>query len=116
MEVNEKCDVYSFGVVTLEVFLGSHPGMFVSFLSTMTSSSTTHQILLQDVLDQRLSPPMNQVANEVVFIVKLALACLQANPQPRPTMRQVSQLLSAPKPPLPKPFHMISVGELFDLS
>ncbi|CAL9024423.1 unnamed protein product [Prunus brigantina] len=28
MEVNAQCDVYSFGVVTLEIIMGTHPGIF----------------------------------------------------------------------------------------
>ena len=31
--VTEKCDVYSFGVLVLELFMGSHPGDFLSSLS-----------------------------------------------------------------------------------
>ena len=117
MEVTEKCDVYSFGMVALEVLLGTHPGVFISFISsTFTPSSSTvhaHHILLRDVLDQRLSPPTRQYAEEVVFIMKLALSCLQSRPQSRPTMRLVSQQLSSQKPHLVKPFHMISLGHLF---
>ncbi|XP_059635548.1 MDIS1-interacting receptor like kinase 2-like [Cornus florida] len=114
MEVNEKCDVYSFGVVTMEALLGSHPGDFVTFLSTSTSSSTAGHTLLKDVLDQRLSQPINEVAEDVVFMMKLALGCLLSSPQSRPTMQQVSQQLSAQKLPLPEVFHMITLGQLFD--
>ncbi|KAL6327616.1 hypothetical protein AAG906_022029 [Vitis piasezkii] len=100
-KVDNKTDVYSFGVVTLEAIFGKHPGELISSLF-----SSDPQI------DQRLSPPMNQVAEEVVVAVKLALACLHANPQSRPTMRQVCQALSTRWPPLSKPFSMITLGEL----
>ncbi|KAG5541739.1 hypothetical protein RHGRI_021537 [Rhododendron griersonianum] len=96
MEVNEKCDVYSFGVVTLEVILGSHPGAFISFLSSSSPNSADH-ILLKDVVDQRLLPPTDQVAQQVVSAMKLAFECLSSNPQSRPAMNQVSKELLTQK-------------------
>ncbi|CBI36565.3 unnamed protein product, partial [Vitis vinifera] len=100
LEVNDKTDVFSFGVVTLEVLVGRHPGDLISYLSSLSlssssqSSSTSYFSLLKDVLDPRLSPPTDQVVEDVVFAMKLAFACLHANPKSRPTMRQVSQALS----------------------
>ena len=51
MEVNEKYDVYSFGVLTLEVIMKNHPGDLVSFLSSLATTSTTHNIQLKDILN-----------------------------------------------------------------
>nr|POE66945.1 lrr receptor-like serine/threonine-protein kinase gso1 [Quercus suber] len=88
MVVNEKCDVYSFGVVVLETIMGRHPG---ELISSLASSSARH-IMLKDVLDPRLSPHINQtIAQNVVLVVTLALACLRSNPKSRPTMKHVSQ-------------------------
>jgi hypothetical protein len=64
MEVNEKCAIYSFGVFALEVIMGRDPGDLISFLSLSFASSSTsvpHDVLLKDVLDQRLAHPTNQV-------------------------------------------------------
>nr|AMM42904.1 LRR-RLK [Vernicia fordii] len=96
MAVNEKCDVYSFGVVTLEIIMGRHPGDFISSLSLSSSSLTLpiDQHTLEDVIDQRLPFPRNKAANGLIHTIKLALACLSANPQSRPTMRQVSSQLN----------------------
>ncbi|RVW27706.1 MDIS1-interacting receptor like kinase 2 [Vitis vinifera] len=107
----------SFGVVTLEVIMGRHPGELISSLlssasSSFSSPSTVDHRLLNDVMDQRPSPPVNQVAEEVVAVVKLAFACLRVNPQSRPTMQQVGRALSTQWPPLSKPFSMITLGEL----
>ncbi|ONI35023.1 hypothetical protein PRUPE_1G510800 [Prunus persica] len=123
MEVNENCDVYSFGVVTLEIIMGKHPGdLFSSFLSISSSSSSSsssalaaHQIPIVDVLDQRISPPTHQVANEVVSLVKIAFSCLNSSPKSRPIMKQVSHFLSNSMLHLSKPIHMMTCGELLAL-
>ncbi|BFG19249.1 hypothetical protein CerSpe_055230 [Prunus speciosa] len=121
MEVNEKCDVFSFGVVTLEVIMGSHPGDVFSSLSSGASSSSLSaspapEMPISDVLDQRISPPSNQEAGEVVSLVKIAFASLNPSPQCRPTMKKVSQLLSSTQRlHLSKPLHMTTCGELLAL-
>ncbi|KAI5566630.1 hypothetical protein BDE02_13G033500 [Populus trichocarpa] len=117
MRVNEKCDVYSFGVVTMEVIMGMHPGDLISSVSASAfSSSSCSQInqhaLLKDVIDQRIPLPENRVAEGVVYIIKIAFACLLANPQSRPTMRQVASKLIARWPPLSKSFSAITLEDL----
>ncbi|BBG99345.1 Leucine-rich repeat receptor-like protein kinase family protein [Prunus dulcis] len=111
VEVNENCDVYSFGVVTLEIIMGKHPGDLLSSFTSVSSSSSSssssalpaHQIPIVDVLDQRISPPMHQVASEVVSLVKIAFSCLNSSPKSRPTMKQVSHFLSTQMLHLSKP-------------
>ncbi|XP_059631557.1 MDIS1-interacting receptor like kinase 2-like [Cornus florida] len=129
MEVNEKCDVYSFGVLVLEVIMGKHLGEFISSLSSPSSSASSssaspppppptllvRDTFLKDVLDQRLSSPTEQVAEELVFIAKLALACLHVSPQSQPTMGKVSTELSKQRPTMRNPFYMITIGQLFDI-
>ena len=100
MKVTDKCDVYRFGVVALEVVMGKHPGELLASLSSPSLSSTSatlsdsQELLLKDVLDQRLSPPTGQLAKTVVFVVTIALACTRSTPESRPTMRFVAQELS----------------------
>ncbi|RWR97653.1 MDIS1-interacting receptor like kinase 2-like protein [Cinnamomum micranthum f. kanehirae] len=111
MRVTEKCDVYSFGVLALEVVMGEHPGDLLSSLST----SEAKGILLKDILDQRLPPPIDRELKEVVLTVAIALACLCSDPQSRPTMYHVSQKLSTTRDLLPEPRHTISFCQLMDL-
>lgn len=113
MAVTEKTDVYSFGVVALETLMGKHPGeLLVSF-----SSSSVQNMLLYEVLDQRLPPPSNRlIAADVVLVVTLAFACVNAIPKCRPTMKQVSQFFLARRRTLAKHFRDISLGQLMILN
>ncbi|KAG4913268.1 hypothetical protein AAZX31_19G153300 [Glycine max] len=116
MRVTDKCDVYSFGVVVLEIMMGKHPG---ELLTTMSSnkylpSMEEPQVLLKDVLDQRLPPPRGRLAEAVVLIVTIALACTRLSPESRPVMRSVAQELSlaTTQACLAEPFGMITLSKL----
>ncbi|KAD4178739.1 hypothetical protein E3N88_27330 [Mikania micrantha] len=88
MIVNEKCDVYSFGVVALETIGGKHPG-------DMLASLNCRGIALEDILDKRLPYPTNRsIENEIIRVCDVAASCILTNPKCRPTMRNVSQILS----------------------
>ncbi|KAJ7949530.1 putative Receptor protein kinase [Quillaja saponaria] len=96
MAVTEKCDVFSFGVLVLEVLLGKHPGDLISKIQTLAVESIDD---VKDVLDPRLPPPVYRTTvYELVLVMKLVVSSLQANPQSRPTMRSISQLLEAEIP------------------
>ncbi|KAL5546280.1 hypothetical protein UlMin_005967 [Ulmus minor] len=118
MTLNEKCDVYSFGVVTLETLMGRHPGELLYFLLESSSKSSSSKllaqnILLSEVLDQRLPQPRNCAdTHDIVLVAALAFACLHAKPNVRPTMKQVSQKLVAHRSQLTKNFHEISIEHL----
>ena len=90
MVATEKCDVYSFGVLVLEILMGKHPGKLITDLHCSVGTS----VHLEDVLDDRLSPPTSQkIADELALMVNLAVSCSRANPQSRPTMQSVCQQL-----------------------
>ena len=115
MRVTDKCDVYSFGVVALEVMMGRHPGELLLSIPSLAISDNPGgvQLLLKDMLDQRLPPPTGPLAEEVVFVVTIALACTRTHPESRPTMRFVAQELSAhTQACISQPFHTITMGKL----
>ncbi|PKI35016.1 hypothetical protein CRG98_044601 [Punica granatum] len=116
MNVNEKCDVYSFGVLTLETIMGRHPADLISSISfSPSASSSTDLLRLKDVLDPRIPSPRNEAASEVIFVVKVAFSCLSYRPEFRPTMKQISQGLSARRLSLQGSPEETELGELADL-
>ncbi|KAL4597665.1 hypothetical protein ACB092_11G005000 [Castanea dentata] len=111
MVVTEKCDAYSFGVVALETIMGMHPG---EFLSSLSLSSPNQDVMLKDVLDPRLSPPTDKRdVQDIALVATIAFACLHSNPKSRPTMESVSQKFLSHKATLVKPFHEISISQLW---
>lgn len=110
MRVTEKCDVYSFGVVVLEVMMGRHPREVISSLP----GAYNQNILLMDVLDQRLSPPTAETASEVVLAISLALRCTNSIPHFRPSMQHVSQKLSASRKQFQEPLESTTMYQLLD--
>nr|KJB10012.1 hypothetical protein B456_001G180300 [Gossypium raimondii] len=64
MRVTTKCDVFSFGVL-------------LNSLSSITLLSNNTELLLKDLLDQRLPPPTDQIAEEVVSVVTIGLSCIR---------------------------------------
>ncbi|KAJ0043432.1 hypothetical protein Pint_19265 [Pistacia integerrima] len=107
MVVTEKCDVYSFGVVALEVLMGRHPEEIISL------SSSDQNVMLIDVLDSRLSPPVNRIVKQEIMLVSIiAFACLRSKPKSRPTMKRVSQEFLKQKTSFAKSFGKIYISEL----
>ncbi|KAF6153446.1 hypothetical protein GIB67_003636 [Kingdonia uniflora] len=111
MRVTEKCDMYSFGVLMLEVLIGIHPGELLSSL-TSSSSPTSQNVLLKDILDGCLSPPTLHASYELFIMAKLAFSCLDANPESRPTMKHVSRELSKAEALDLELFHTTTLGQL----
>ena len=106
MRLTTKCDVYSFGVITFELLVGTYPGDIISTLS----SSSGQSLFVKDILDQRVSLPVDQVADEVAAALTLAIHCVDINPETRPTMKQIFEKLSAQ--PSPASLHALKFSDL----
>ncbi|XP_022873739.1 MDIS1-interacting receptor like kinase 2-like [Olea europaea var. sylvestris] len=89
MKVTEKCDVYSFGVLALEVIKGKHPSEYIQYLTTLSNGD----LRMEDLLDPRILYPTREEEVILMSVVKLAIECLHSNPQHRPTMYNVSDML-----------------------
>jgi serine/threonine protein kinase len=72
MKVIEKCDVYSFGVMALKILMGRHP----TELLTSLASSSSQNMMLHELLDQRLPPPTHMVAQDIFLVTAKVFACL----------------------------------------
>ncbi|KAJ4828337.1 hypothetical protein Tsubulata_040653 [Turnera subulata] len=90
----EKSDVYSFGVLLLELVTGKRPtdptfvkrGLnVVGWMNTLLRENR-----LEDIVDKRCK---DACIETVEIILEVAARCTDANPEDRPTMSQVLQLL-----------------------
>ncbi|KAK9116912.1 hypothetical protein Sjap_015859 [Stephania japonica] len=79
--------------------MGRHP------LELLTSSlvHVNSETMLKDTVDMRLFWPEDQdIVEDVSFIVRVAISCINSNPEFRPTMQHVSKLLLSCSPSLPR--------------
>ncbi|KAF7836341.1 MDIS1-interacting receptor like kinase 2-like [Senna tora] len=90
MSVSEKCDVFSFSVLVFEILMGKHPADLISHIQTCEVQNMN----FKEILDPRLpSPTEEQNLKELGLIGNVAVSCLQTNPQSRPTMRSIAQVI-----------------------
>ncbi|XP_041997626.1 LRR receptor-like serine/threonine-protein kinase FEI 1 [Salvia splendens] len=87
----EKSDVYSFGVLLLELVKGKRPTdpMFVQRgLNVVGWINTQNRV--EDIVDRRCR---DATMETVEALAEIAARCTDADPEARPTMQQVLQLL-----------------------
>ncbi|KAF0931708.1 hypothetical protein E2562_005702 [Oryza meyeriana var. granulata] len=95
-QLTKKADVYSYGVLILEIISGRRISQTIR--SDMFLVRQAWVLYQQDSLLDMVDPNMKggYPEEEALKFIMVALACTQATPCSRPTMRQVVRLLSRP--------------------
>lgn len=92
-QLTKKADVYSFGVLVLEIVSGRRVSQTIQ--SDMFPVREAWMMYQQGRLLEIVDASMGSYPEkEVLRYIKVGLACTQATPSSRPTMRQVLALLS----------------------
>lgn len=112
MKITEKSDVYSYGVVVLEVLTGKQPidptipeGLHVVDWVRRRKGG-------KDVLDPALWGRPESELQEVVQALGVALLCVNATPDERPTMKDVAAMLKEIRHDQREEYVKVGVDEL----
>ncbi|XP_059631203.1 receptor protein-tyrosine kinase CEPR1 [Cornus florida] len=94
-----KCDVYSFGVVLMELITGKKPveeefGENKNIIYWVSTKVETKEGAME-VLDKQAS---GSFKDEMIRVLRIAIACTCRTPTLRPTMNEVVQLLTEADP------------------
>lgn len=96
--LSQKADVYSFGVVLLEVLTGKEPSRGRSEEEVVAMDlprwvqSVVRDEWTAEVFDQELLRYKN-IEEEMVSMLHIAMACVVAQPEKRPTMGEVVKMI-----------------------
>lgn len=86
---SQKWDVYSYGVILLEMItVGSSDMDLVQWIQFCIEEKKP----LSDVLDPNLAPDADK-EEEIIAVLKIAMACVHSSPERRPTMRHIAEAL-----------------------
>ena len=93
---SQKWDVYSFWVILLEMITGRativQVGTSEMDLVSWIQLCIEEKKPLGDVLDPYLAEDVDK-EEEMIAVLKIAMACIQTSPERRPTMRHISDVL-----------------------
>ncbi|XP_058111052.1 LRR receptor-like serine/threonine-protein kinase RGI5 [Magnolia sinica] len=103
MNITEKSDVYSYGVVLLEILSGrsaveSHVGDGLHIVEWVKKKMGSFEPAI-NVLDMKLQGLPDQMVQEMLQTLGIAMFCVNSSPTERPTMKEVVALLMEVKSP-----------------
>ncbi|KAG4959063.1 hypothetical protein JHK87_035696 [Glycine soja] len=94
-KVSESCDVYSFGILLLELVTGRKPIEKLPGGLKRTITEWAEPLItngrLRDLVDPKLRGNFDE--NQVKQTINVAALCVQSEPEKRPNMKQVVNLL-----------------------
>ncbi|KAM1232985.1 hypothetical protein EV1_002662 [Malus domestica] len=96
MVVTMAGNIYSFGVVLLELLTGKPAVSEGIELAKWVLSNSAQQDKRDHILDYSISRTSTAVRNQMLAVLKIALACVSVSPEARPRMKSVlTRLLNA---------------------
>ena len=103
MNITEKSDVYSYGVVLLEILSGrsaveSQLGDGMHIVEWVKKKMSSFEPAAS-ILDTKLQGFPDQMVQEMLQTLGIAMFCVNSSPAERPTMKEVVALLMEVKSP-----------------
>ncbi|GMP47754.1 hypothetical protein CsSME_00015346 [Camellia sinensis var. sinensis] len=93
MRVTMAGNVYSFGVILLELVTGKPAVSQGTELAKWVLSNSVKQDKLDSILDFSVSRTSLAVRNQMLAVLKVAIACVSISPQARPKSKSILRML-----------------------
>ncbi|GLT68068.1 hypothetical protein SLA2020_403290 [Shorea laevis] len=93
MRVTMAGNVYSFGVILLELLTGKPAVSEGTELAKWVLRNSMQQNNLDRILDFNISKTSLAARNQMLAVLKVAVACVSASPEARPKMKSVLRML-----------------------